>query len=173
MPADMHDEMDIGSQCISSGGSDHEYPWISDTSRMGMSSVDWVVTPFGTDVIIDMPDFVIRHVSGCNAASAACSNLKQERKDVKNHAKSMAKSGDPDKEEKMLACDRMQHALKIAASSLCGCLRFQITQCLWSKIILESDAGVRGHSLNSSMRCFSSRIETTSFRCLITDIRFP
>jgi hypothetical protein len=121
----MHDETDIGSQCISSGGSDHEHPWIPDTSRMGVSSMDWVVTPFGTDVITDVPDFVMRHVSGCNVASAACSNLKQERKNATNHAKSIAKSGDPDKEDKMLACDGTQHALKIAANSLCGCLCFR------------------------------------------------
>jgi hypothetical protein len=116
---------DIGSQCISSGGSDHECLWIPDTGGMGASSADWVVTPFGTDVITDMPDFVTRHVSGCNVASAACSNLKKERKDAKNHAKSMAESGDPDKEDKMLSCDRMQHALKIAANSPCGCLYFR------------------------------------------------
>jgi hypothetical protein len=74
------------------------FSWQSTTSYISVFSrysVDWIFTPLGTDVEINMIDCIVRHVCSMNIASSAYRELKSRKSEIKKTIKVMEKSVDP------------------------------------------------------------------------------
>lgn len=104
---------------------DCKYIWIPDLDMSPKYAIDWIVTPFGVDSIVSMPECVVRFVAGSNIASQACKNLKIQRGIFKNKLKVASMMNDAVNRDKAVVYDRIQYAFKIAANSLYGSLAFR------------------------------------------------